>query len=253
MKKYQLEICANSIQSALNAEKGGADRIELCDNLWEGGTTPSIATIELTKQYLRIPVFTLIRPRGGDFVYSDIEFELMKQDIIRSNEAGADGIVSGVLLADGSVDVRRTEELVKLSDPLPFTFHRAFDQTPDPLQALEAIIQSGVDRILTSGQQTTALEGILLIHTLLEASSGQISIVCGGGITCEAIPQLADAGCREFHLSARSYQSGIARYPVKVPMNGAEVISETELAVSDVEKIRQTRSLLDELIQNADK
>ena len=142
---YTLEICANSVQSAINAELGGAHRVELCDNLWEGGTTPSTATIRLTCQHLNIDVYILIRPRGGDFVYSDLEFEIMKEDIKQSKKLGVDGIVSGILLPNGNIDVPRTKELVELSKPLSFTFHRAFDLVNNPVNSLEDVFLQALE------------------------------------------------------------------------------------------------------------
>lgn len=237
--KYKVEICANSVQSALNAEAGGAHRVELCDNLWEGGTTPSMATIELTKRHLSIPVFVLIRPRGGDFVYTDLEFEIIKRDIELAKEKGVDGIVSGVLSPDGSVDIERTKELVELAKPLPFTFHRAFDLTPDPIQALEDIISCGAHRILTSGQTTSAPKGAALIKRLIKEASDRIIILPGGGINDSNINTLIDAGCHEFHLSAKAYKKGLAQYSAKVPMNSSTDIPEDRIAVSDIEKIKK--------------
>jgi len=244
--KYQLEICANSITSAINAEEGGADRIELCDNLWEGGTTPSLGTLEVVKSNIRIPVFVLVRPRGGDFVYTDLEFEVMKQDIVLSKKKKADGIVSGVLLPDGRVDIERTKELVKLSCPLPFTFHRAFDLTPDPMGALEDVIHTEAKRILTSGQQTSALEGVELLSELISKSEGRISILAGGGITIKNIDDLINLGVTEFHLSAKSASPGLANYSNKVPMNSSGDIPEDKLIISDVAKIKEIRKHLNE-------
>lgn len=244
---YQIEICANSVQSAINAENGGADRVELCDNLWEGGTTPSMASIMLAKKHLQIPVFVLIRPRGGDFVYSELEFEIIKEDICLARDAGVDGIVSGVLSPDGKVDETRTAELVQLSHPLSFTFHRAFDQTPDPIESLKILIDNGVSRILTSGQERTAERGIDLIKKLIEVAKEEIIILPGGGINQGNIKALYSVGCREFHFSAKSTVTGLSRYSPKVPMNGSTVIPEQEIVVSDPEKIRQIKKLLDEL------
>lgn len=241
-----LEICAASPQSALNAEKGGADRIELCDNLWEGGTTPSLATIQLIKKSINIPVFVLIRPRGGDFVYNDLEFEIMKRDIELCKEHGIDGVVSGILLRDGKVDIERTTELVKASDSMEFTFHRAFDLTPDPFAALEDIIQCGANRILTSGQKNTADEGSELIARLISKAGKRLRILAGGGINENNVHTLVETGCAEFHLTAKSMKKRSSDYPIKVAMNSSADISEDHVWVSDIEKIKQIRKLLDE-------
>ncbi len=244
---YLLEICANSFQSAINAQKGGADRIELCANLWEGGTTPSLATIEKSVKELTIPVFVLIRPRGGDFSYSDSEFEIMKGDIEHAKKAGARGIVSGVLLENGQIDKVRTRELIQLTYPLPFTFHRAFDQVPDPLKALEELIDLGVNRILTSGQKAKAIEGIDLIQDLLKKAANRIIIFPGSGINADNIKAFYNVGCREFHFSAQSKLPQGSHYKMKVPMNSSSDIPEHEIMLSDPDKIQNIRKILDEL------
>lgn len=244
---YQIEICANGIQSAINAEHGGAHRIELCDNLWEGGTTPSQGTIALAKHHLTIPVYVLIRPRGGDFVYSELEFEVIKKDLLAAKEAGADGIVSGVLLPDGTIDVERTKLLVSLTFPLPFTFHRAFDHVVEVEKGLEDLIACGVNRVLTSGQNTTALEGLDEIKNLLSLAAERIIILPGGGITPSNVHKLHELGCREFHFSAKASTSGLANYVQKVSMNGSKDIAEDTIQVSDPSKIREMKRLLDEM------
>ena len=146
MKKFTLEICANSVQSALNAQEAGADRVELCDNLWESGTTPGPGSLKLARKLLSIGLFVLIRPRGGDFIYSELEFDIIKEEIKWAKDLGVDGIVSGVLTAKGSVDIERTVQLVELAHPLPFTFHRAFDVTPNLKDSLQDLINCGVQR-----------------------------------------------------------------------------------------------------------
>ncbi|MTI41734.1 copper homeostasis protein CutC, partial [Fulvivirga lutimaris] len=208
---YQIEICANSVQSVINAEKAGAQRVELCDNLWEGGTTPSAAMIKLAKEKTNIAIYVLVRPRGGDFVYSDLEFEIIKEDIRICKELGVEGIVSGVLNADGTVDKERTRELVELSKPLPFTFHRAFDVANDAFRALEDIIDCGAVRILSSGQKNSAIEGIDLLKQIQEKAAGRISIMPGGGINPDNISELLSIGCTEFHMSGKKGQESLAK------------------------------------------
>ncbi|MEO1254741.1 MAG: copper homeostasis protein CutC [Bacteroidota bacterium] len=244
---YQIEICAGNIQSALNAQDGGADRIELCDNLWEGGTTPSIATIMFACEQLSIPVFVLIRPRGGDFVYSDQEFEIMKKDIEHAKSVGAKGIVSGILLADGHIDLDRTKELIALSKPMSFTFHRAFDLTVDYSKSLEEIIDCGADRILTSGQQMNVTEGLNTIKHLVELADGRIQILPGGGVNDQNIGSLYELGCSEFHFSAKFPVKNQIDNP-KVPMNGTADIPEGHMYVSDPSKISRIKALLDSLL-----
>lgn len=155
-----LEICIDSVHSAIAAQEGGAVRVELCDNLFEGGTTPSAGCIQLVRENIHIDLNVIIRPRGGDFLYSPLEFEIMKQDIKIAKQLGANGVVLGILNKDGTIDQKRTAELIALARPMTVTFHRAFDVTRDPFEALEQLIDLGVDRILTSGQENTVLEGM---------------------------------------------------------------------------------------------
>lgn len=201
----KIEICANSLQSALNAQAGGAHRIELCDNLLEGGTTPSGGVLKLVKQLLDIEVFVLIRPRGGDFCYNKWEFHSMLQDIEFAKQLGADGIVSGVLDKDQNLDLQRTIDLIEQSRPLPFTFHRAFDVVNRPMEVLEELINVGANRILTSGQAENALKGKALLSELIERAEGNITILAGGGINANNVLELAEIpGLREMHFSAKT-------------------------------------------------
>lgn len=202
--KKTLEICVDSIASALKAQEGGADRIELCDNLAQGGITPSAGKIAQAKRLLHIPVMVLIRPRKGDFLYSDLEFELMLDDISRAKELGADGIVSGVLHKDGSIDTVRTSWLVEAARPLPFTFHRAFDMCKEPWEAIHQLAHLHVARILTSGLRPTALEGIEHLKTFAELANNRITILACSEVTPETIdPLLQIAGLQEFHAALR--------------------------------------------------
>ena len=178
-----IEICAESYEYALKAEKAGADRIELCKDLHLDGLTPNYESAKKTIDSLNIPVFILIRPIEGDFIYSNEEFELMKRDIIKFKEMGCKGIVSGVLNDDNSIDVKRTKDLIELSRPLEFTFHRAFDIVSDPLKEIENLIRMGVDRILTSGQKNKAIEGLYLLEKLNNISKKRIVIMPGSGIS----------------------------------------------------------------------
>ena len=178
-----IEVCAESYEYAVKAEKAGADRIELCKDLHLDGLTPDYESAKRTIDALNIPVFILIRPREGDFTYTDDEFELMKQDIIKFKEMGCKGIVSGVLNSDYSIDIKRTKELVELSNPLEFTFHRAFDIVSTPLNEIENLIEIGVNRILTSGQKDKAIQGIDLLEKLKKILNNRIAIMPGSGIT----------------------------------------------------------------------
>ncbi len=178
-----IEFCAESYEYAMKAEKAGADRIELCKDLHLEGLTPDYKSAKRTIDTLNIPVFVLIRPRKGDFMYSDEEFELMKQDILKFKEMGCKGIVSGVLNDDNSIDIIRTKKLVELSRPLEFTFHRAFDVVSDPLEEIENLIRIGVNRILTSGQKEKAIDGLVLLKQLKRISNNRILIMPGSGIS----------------------------------------------------------------------
>ena len=178
-----IEVCAESYEYALKAEKAGADRIELCKDLHLDGLTPDYESVKRTIDKLNIPVFILIRPRMGDFVYSNKEFELMKNDIVKFKEIGCKGIVSGVLNDDNTIDNVRTKELVKLSKPLEFTFHRAFDKVKDPIKEIENLIKIGINRVLTSGQKEKAIHGLVLLEQLNNISNNRIIIMPGSGIS----------------------------------------------------------------------
>ena len=203
-KTYQLEICANSVLSALQAQDGGADRVELCQNLDAGGTTPSLGQVWLARAGLSIGMHVLIRPRAGDFLYSELEFLEMKSDIMFCKEAKCDGVVIGILLADGQVDTVRMAELIELARPMQVTFHRAFDRCDDPFEALEVIINLGCDRLLTSGMKNTAAEGAETIARLVEKAQGRIELMPGSGINEQNITQIAQStGATSFHSSAK--------------------------------------------------
>ena len=178
-----IEVCAESYEYAVKAEKAGADRIELCKDLHLDGLTPDYESAKKTIKQLNIPVFILIRPRGGDFIYSNEEFELMKSDIVKFKEMGCKGIVSGVLNNDKDIDIERTQELVELSKPLEFTFHRAFDIVKDPIEEIENLINMGVYRVLTSGQKERAIDGLVLLEQLNNISNNRIVIMPGSGIS----------------------------------------------------------------------
>ena len=178
-----IEVCTESYEYAIKAEKAGADRIELCRDLHLDGLTPDYESAKRIIDKLNIPVFILIRPRKGDFVYSNEEFELMKRDILKFKEIGCKGIVSGILNDDKTIDIERTKELVKLSRPLEFTFHRAFDVVKDPFNEVENLVEIGVDRVLTSGQKDKAMDGLVLLKKLNSISDKRIIIMPGSGIS----------------------------------------------------------------------
>lgn len=231
-----LEICASNYQSALNAENAGAHRIELCSELAVGGITPSYGLIRQVMERVKIPVFVLIRPRSGNFTYSEDEFEIMKSDIQVCKDLGCAGIVSGILDADNSIDVERTRELVELSKPLKFTFHRAFDWTPKPYEALEQLIELNVDRILTSGQESSAEKGIFVLQQLKNLANGRITILPAGGINSENVLAFKGGGFEEIHCSATVTMP--TNILPKVPMNSPKFFDETVRSYSDVDMIQ---------------
>ena len=202
--QYKLEICANSIESALAAQRGGTDRIELCDNMQEGGTTPSFGMIRRCKELLSIPVFPIIRPRGGDFVYTDEEFEVMKVDVEMCKELGCEGVVIGILKEDGSIDKERCAVLIAMARPMEVTFHRAFDCCKDMKKGLEDIIDLGCQRVLTSGGAALAADGIAVIRDLVKQAEGRVIIMAGSGINGENLQKVADGTeAGEFHSTAK--------------------------------------------------
>lgn len=246
--KYTIEICAAHIQSAIAAQEGGAKRIELCDNLYEGGTTPSYAFIKMVREKLDIDLNVMIRPRGSDFCYSDLEFEMMKQDIKISKELGADGVVFGLLLTDGTVDKKRTKQLVDIARPMSVTFHRAFDATADPFKSLEDIINLGFDRILTAGQKNTVPEGMHLIKQIIEKASDRIIIMPGSGINEKNIKEIRDfTGAKEFHLTGRkSIQSKMEYRKRGIYFGGLLQIPEYEIKLTDPKTIRNVVAQVNE-------
>jgi len=204
MSQYIIEIATSDFTTTQSAVEGGADRIELCANLAEGGTTPSYGQLKKCRETFTIPLFPIIRPRGGDFLYTKEEFEIMSHDVRLCKELDCDGIVIGLLNADGTIDIKRTAKLIDAAYPLGITFHRAFDRCRDPFEAMEQLIEIGCERILTSGHQTAAPDGVELIAQLNEVADDRIIIMPGSGVRKENIKMLADkTGCMEFHSSLR--------------------------------------------------
>ena len=204
VEAFKLEVIGFNIESCIIAQSAGANRIELCDGPAEGGTTPSYGFIKAARKKLQIELYPIIRPRGGDFLYNPDEFEIMKNDIKLCKELNCDGIVIGILQADGTVDKERCTQLVELAYPLGVTFHRAFDRTVDPFKALEAIIEIGCVRILTSGQRPTAADGAELISQLIKQAAERIIIMPGSGIRSDNIVDIVTkTNATEFHTSAR--------------------------------------------------
>ncbi len=237
-----VEVCVDSVESAIAAQRGGANRVELCDNLLEGGTTPSAGTIAIARANLEIKLQVIIRPRGGDFCYSDIEFAVIQHDIAVAKELGADGVVIGILNPDGSVDMERTAVLIAQARPLNVTFHRAFDMTNDPYRALEDLISLGVDRILTSGQEISVIEGLDLITELVRLAGDRVIIMPGGGTERNIARVVAQSGVREVHvIGLMAVESSMQFRNQRVFMGGELRPPEYTRTITDPEKIRRLR------------
>lgn len=242
-ERLVIEVCVDSVESAMAAQEGGADRVELCDNLMEGGTTPSAGAIELARKNLELGLQVMIRPRGSDFCYSDIEFEIMKREIEIAKDLGADGIVFGILRPDGTIDVERSAELVELSRPLNVTFHRAFDVSRDAHQSLEEIISLGIDRILTSGQAFSVLEGLDLITELVQLAGDRTIIMPGGGTERNVQKVVSESGVKEVHvIGPKSVESAMMFRNQKVYMGGELRPPEYSRVTTDPEKIKLLRN-----------
>lgn len=228
----ELEVIAFDLISCKTAEENGADRIELCANPHEGGTTPSYGMIRAARKIASIQLFPIIRPRGGDFLYTDDEFYAMQEDIKACLDIGCDGVVIGMLNGDGTIDMERCSTLKKLAGPMQVTFHRAFDRVNDPFEALEKVIQLGCHRILTSGLKPTAMEGADLLKQLVQQAGDKIKIMPGSGVRSDNIETLATlTGARAFHSSARQNLPSLMQYRnegmkeelEQVSLNGNEV------------------------------
>ena len=240
---YKIEICANSVASCLEAQKGGAYRVELCAGIPEGGTTPSYGEIAVASELLNIKLNIIIRPRGGDFLYSDVEHKTMLHDIEMAKKLGVDGVVIGCLKADGTIDMERNRELIAAAEGMSVTFHRAFDMCKNPFESLEQIIALGCDRLLTSGQQPTAIEGISLLSQLVEKAGDRIIIMPGSGVNEDNIAILADeTKAKEFHFSAREPIDSKMEYRnPDLKMGGAVVeIDEFVNNVTAADKVKRT-------------
>ena len=230
-----LEICVESVTSALNAQTGGADRIELCDNLHQGGITPGAGKIVLAKKLLHIPVFVLIRPRKGDFLYSDIEFDTLLEDIALARQLGADGIVSGALLPDGNIDLARIRLMLEAAEGLPFTFHRAFDMCRDPLRAIDELAELGVQRILSSGQQPNAALGFEHLRRFAQYAAGRLSIMACGSLMPDNVGPLTEVPeIQEFHAAVRGVVRSEMQYRGAINMGDESADEEFNWMETDV-------------------
>lgn len=235
---HKLEVIGFTIQSCIIAESSGANRIELCDNPGEGGTTPSYGFIKAARKKLSIELYPIIRPRGGDFFYSDDEFEIMKNDVIICKQSGCDGIVIGMLDKDGNIDQERCSQLVGLAYPLEVTFHRAFDRTNDPFKAMEAIIAIGCERILTSGQKPSVIDGVELVAQLIDKAAERIIIMPGSGVRAGNIVEIAlKTKAKEFHTSARTVIPGKMKFRNEKMNEELQSVTVDEYEIKNIKKI----------------
>lgn len=252
MKKKKLEICCFSVESAIKAEKFGANRIELCDNYPEGGTTPSYAAIKHAINKLGIPVNVIVRPRGSDFLYSQVEYEIIKEDVLAVKELGANGIVTGFLKSNGDIDLERTKEIVGLAKPMEVTFHRAFDMCRDPMEALDQLKETGITRILTSGAKSSVVEGIELLAKLTEKAGDDISIMPGGGVNDKTLHELINrTKAFEFHSASMTFEnSGMKYFNEDISMGGIKAVEEYKKVSVDGNRIKAMAEILSDSNQS---
>lgn len=238
---YTFEICANSAESCVAAQAGGAHRVELCASMPEGGTTPSFGEIRLARKLIDIRLHVIIRPRGGDFLYTPLELDIMEEDIHIARQAGADGVVFGCLTPEGDLDMPAMRRLMKISEGMSVTFHRAFDYVRSPEQVLEHLIDLGVNRVLTSGQQPTAMQGASLLAELVRQAAGRIVIMPGCGVNEWNIAELAACtGASEFHFSARELKESKMLLRNPALSMGSSDQDEYAHPVTTAERVRHT-------------
>lgn len=250
MGRYLLEVCVDSAESAVEAAKGGADRLELCGNLVIGGTTPEQALYEKVRELVDTKVHVLIRPRYGDFLYTEHEFDIIARSVALCREWGADGVVVGCLLPDGTLDLDRMKRLREAAGPMSMTLHRAFDMCREPYEALEQAAELGIQTILTSGQRSCCMEGRELIAGLVRAAGGRVDILAGGGVDADVIRQMIPATkAASYHMSGKVVlDSGMAYRKQEVSM-GIPGLGEYEIFRTAQEKVRAARQVLDGLAQ----
>lgn len=246
MKKYSLECCVDSVESAINATNGGASRLELCSNLIIGGTTPDAALVKEIRKYSDIRIHALIRPRFGDFCYTEHEMEIMKSQIRALKEVGVEGVVIGVLDVEGNLDLSKMKELLQEAEGLSVTLHRAFDMCRDPFQALEEAISLGIHTILTSGQKASAWEGRELLRQLIEQADGRIDIMAGAGISASVIEKLIPATkVSTYHMSGKITLDSKMRYRKADVSMGLPSLSEYEIWQTSEEAVREAVQVLE--------
>ncbi|MGH0053679.1 MAG: copper homeostasis protein CutC [Sphaerochaetaceae bacterium] len=234
----KIEICLESIESVLAAQAGGADRVEFCADLFEGGTTPSLGAFKAARAHSSITMNVMVRPRGGDFCYSNLEFEAMKEDVRLFREAGANGIVFGILTPDGEIDMDRSRQLIELARPCSVTFHRAFDMSRDASRSLENLIKLGIDRVLTSGLEETVTEGLENLKNLIAQARERIIVMPGCGITERNFTRIQETlGAKEYHVALdATYESKMTYRPNHIYMGG--LLRQTEFSLKHTDKNR---------------
>lgn len=238
--KYIIEIATSDIETTRSAVAGGANRIELCANLAEGGTTPSFGMIQQCRESFDVLLYPIIRPRGGDFLYTHDEFNIMLQDVKLCRQLGCDGVVIGLLQADGSIDTARTARLTEAAYPMGVTFHRAFDRCSDPFEAMEQLISLGCERILSSGQQPSVLDGVDLVAQLQAKAADRIIIMPGSGVRKENIKMLAEkTGCTEFHSSLRGKQKSQMQFIHPAFAGSEESYMNNAIDIAEVKLLRE--------------
>ncbi len=245
IQKNILEICAGDIDSVIAAAKGGAERVELCSALSDGGITPSIGFIKQALKVDGLKVHVLIRPRGGDFLYTKEEIAMMIDDIATCRELGVHGVVIGALTADGDIDFEACKRMVEVAGNMNITFHRAFDLCKDPIKSINQIIELGCNRLLTSGQAASAEAGVELLHKLVEYANGRIVILAGGGVTpTNAAKILQQSGTNEIHASARSTVQSNMKYRLDGVSMGAADVDEYSRKTTDVNIVKQIKQAI---------
>lgn len=246
---FALEVIVHSVESARAAQDGGADRLEVCDNLPEGGTTPSAGMIQRICAAVGIPIHVMIRPRGGDFCYSRDEIEVMKYDVKTARKLQADGVVFGLLNPDGSIDFENTKALIEAARPMKVCFHRAFDMARDPDRALDQLIELGVDLALTSGLHNKAVDGLENIKRFVERAGGSLRIMAGSGVNEDNAAQIIrETGVRDIHVSCRAQTASLMQYKnPNIQMGGSYSINEYSLNITDSNRIRSVKTIVSNL------
>lgn len=245
---YTLECCVDSVESAIAAKKGGADRIELCSALVIGGLSPSQALYRKIREQVDIPIRVLLRPRFGDFCYTDFEHEILKEEIRSFRMLGADGIVIGTMKPDGTLNLEQMKEFIEEAQGMPVTLHRAFDMCKDPFVTLEEVKRLGISTILTSGQKNTCVDGVALLKELVENAQGETEILIGGGVDASVIPMLAEkTKAKAYHMSGKISVESKMHYRKQDVSMGVASVSEYEIWRTSEKRVREARKILDEL------